>query len=49
MWVEEAETGVGGLAGMKNEGTLATVPMIATYRVMLGISLAFVARNGQMS
>lgn len=34
---------------MKKDGTLATVPMIATYKVMLGVSLAFVASEGQIS
>ena len=29
-WVEEAETGVGGFAGMKNDGMDTTVEMMAT-------------------
>ena len=30
MWVEEGETGVGGLEGMKNDGIEATVEIMAT-------------------
>ncbi len=30
VWVDEGETGVGGLAGMKNEGMEATVLIMAT-------------------
>lgn len=47
--VEEGQTGVGGLAGMKNEGTEATVEMMATISVILGISEGLVARKGSMS
>ena len=46
---EERETGVGGFAGMKKEGTEAAVEIRATMRVMLGMSEALVARKGSIS
>ena len=47
--MEEVETGVGGLAGMNKEGSVAIEEMMAMYRVILGISLGSFARKGSMS
>ena len=46
---EPAEGGVGGFAGMKKAGMLATEEMMATYKIMLGMSLALFAQKGEMS
>jgi hypothetical protein len=42
---DEAEGGVGGFAGMKSEGMVATVEMMDTYRTISGME----PRNGLMS
>ena len=46
MFVEEAATGVGGLAGIKNAGMAATEEIMATYSVMGATSDGTVARKG---
>lgn len=45
----EAEGGVGGFAGMKNDGIQATLAMIAVYRTQLGTSDGDVAQNGEIN
>jgi hypothetical protein len=45
----DGEQGVGGEAGMKNEGIDATDEMMAIYRTIFGISPGFPAQLGSMS
>ena len=46
---EPADGGVGGLAGMRNDGRQAMEDMMLMYRTMSGISEGLVAQNGDMS
>lgn len=48
VWLE-GEQGVGGADGMKNDGTVATDEMIATYNTRFGISPGVPAHDGSIN
>ena len=46
---EPADGGVGGLAGIKNDGRQAMEDIMLMYKTIFGISEGLVAQNGDMS